>query len=94
MKRKRFKAELQSGDQENAIEVPFDPAGVWAIPAQPLSPGNLGHRVWGSLNGATFESVIVPRAGKFLLLIQPELQQSTGIAVGDEVDAVVGPIEN
>jgi uncharacterized protein DUF1905 len=94
MKRKRFKAELQTGHKENAIEVPFDPAGVWDIPTRPLLQGRRGHRVQGSLNGSHFESVIVARSGKFFLLIAAEVQQATGIAVGDLVDAVVGPIED
>lgn len=92
MKRKKFKAELRSGHKENAIEVPFDPAKVWDIPAKPLLQGRRGHRVQGSLNGFPFESVIVPRSGKFFLLIGADVQQATGISVGDMVDAVVGPL--
>ena len=94
MKRKRFKAALQTGHKENAIEVPFDPVLVWDIPQRPLLQGRRGHRVQGSLNGTHFESVIVPRSGKFFLLIEPDVQQATGITVGDEIDAVVGPIED
>lgn len=94
MKRKKFKAELQAGHKENTIEVPFDPEKSWAIAARPLLQGRRGHRVRGSLNGTHFESVIVPRSGKFFLLIQPDVQQATGVAVGDVVDTVVGPIED
>jgi hypothetical protein len=93
MKRKRFKATLQSGHKENSVEVPFDPAQVWDIPERPLLAGRRGHRVQGSLNKTNFDSVIVARSGKFFLLIEADLQQAAGLAVGDEVDAVVGPIE-
>ena len=92
MKRKRFKAELQSGHKENAVEVPFDPVQVWDIPVKPLLRGRRGHRVQGSLNGLQFESVIVPRSGKFFLLVEDDVQRATDIVVGDVVDVVVGPI--
>lgn len=94
MKRKKFKAELRAGHKENVIEVPFDPASVWAIPERPLLRGRRGHRVQGSLNGTHFESVIVTRSGRSFLLIEPDVQQATGVLVGDLVDAVVGPIED
>ena len=92
MKRKRFKAEIQSGHKENAVEVPFDPAKVWDIPTKPLLKGRRGHRVQGSLNGLQFESVIVPRSGKFFLLVEEDVQRATDVLVGEVVDVVVGPL--
>jgi len=94
MKRKKFKAELQAGHKENAIEVPFDPEKSWDIPARPLLQGRRGHSVRGSLNGTHFESVVVPRSGKFFLLIAADVQQATGVKVGEVIDAVIGPIED
>ena len=92
MKRKRFKAELRSGHKENAIEMPFDPAKAWGIPVKPLLRGRRGHRVQVSLNGFSFESVIVPRSGKFFLLVEEDIRKAAGVSVGEIVDAVVGPI--
>jgi hypothetical protein len=31
MTRKKFKAELRAGHQENAVEVPFDPTATWGV---------------------------------------------------------------
>jgi hypothetical protein len=36
MKRKKFKAQVLSGHKEDAVEVPFDPAHEWDVPAKPL----------------------------------------------------------
>ena len=91
MKRKRFKAKLEAGHKEDAIEVPFDPEQVWEIPAKAQLRGRRGHRVQGSLNGFQFDSVVIPRSGKFLLLIERDTQKAAGVAVGDLVDTVIGP---
>ena len=91
MKRKRFKAKLEAGHKEDAIEVPFDPEKVWEIPAKAQLRGRRGHRVQGSLNGFQFDSVVIPRSGKFLLLIERDTQKAAGVAVGDIVDTVIGP---
>ena len=66
MKKKTFKAEVLPGHKEAAIEVPFNPAEIWAIEAQPLWHGRRGHAVKGRLNGRNFESFIVPRQKKIL----------------------------
>lgn len=91
MKRKKFKAKLEAGHKEDVIEVPFDPEKVWEIPAKAQLRGRRGHRVQGSLNGFQFESVIIHRSGKSLLLVERETQRAAGVSVGDMVDTVVGP---
>ena len=93
MKKRRFKAEVQSGHKEAAVEVPFDSAQVWGLPPRPLWRGRRGHVVSGSLNGSRFEeSFIVPRSKRFFMIIDAELQQAVGISVGDLVDVAVAPI--
>jgi hypothetical protein len=93
MKKRSFKAEVRSGHKEAAVEVPFDPAQVWGLPPRPLWRGRRGHVVTGSLNGSQFEeSVIVPRAKRFFMIIDAELQQAAGVSVGDMVDVAVAPI--
>jgi hypothetical protein len=93
MKKKSFKAEVQSGHKEAAVEVPFDPAQVWGLAPRPLWRGRRGHVVSGSLNGSRFEeSVIVPRSKKFFMLIDKEMEQAAGVSVGDIVSVAVAPI--
>ena len=91
MKRRTFKAEVLSGHKEDAVEVPFDPATEWDIPAQPLWRGRRGHRVNATVNGSTFESAIVPRQKKFYLLIDSEAAKSARVAAGALVKVLVEP---
>lgn len=87
-----FEGELLSGHQENAVEVPFDPAKEWGIPAGRLWNGRNGHHVHGSINGIHFESVIVPRAKRFFVLIREEIGLAPNIAVGDKVAVFLEPL--
>ena len=92
MKKERFKAELLPGHKVGAVEVPFDPAKQWAIPPKQLWRGRHGHSVQADLNGACFETFIVPRSRKFFMLVNDELQQAAGISVGDVVSITVEPV--
>jgi hypothetical protein len=92
MKRKQFKAELLSGHKDNAIEVPFDPAGVWGIPPKPLWRGRRGHEVHGKLNGLSFESCIVPRQKKFFMIVDEEIMKAAKLSVGDIVTTTAEPL--
>jgi hypothetical protein len=93
VKRKSFKAQILSGHKEdNAVEVPFDPAWAWGIDPKPLWRGRKGHEVKGKLNGCAFESSIVPRAKKFWLLINQGLKQKAKVSVGDVVNVSVEPL--
>ena len=92
MKKKRFKAEVQSGHKDDAIEVPFDPAEAWDLPARPIWRGRRGHVVSGTLNGFAFaESFIVPRQRKFYLILDRELERAAGVSVGDSVNIAIEP---
>jgi Domain of unknown function (DUF1905) len=92
MKKQKFKAALQSGHKENAVEVPFDPAEVWGVDPQPLWKGRRSHRVQGTVNGVSFAGRIVPRSKKFYLLIDEELERKTGITEGDVIEVAVEAI--
>ena len=91
MKKQKFKAELLSGHKEDAIEVPFDPATEWGIPAKPLWRGRRGHLVNATINGFSFESSIVPRQKKFYLLIDAKAAKAAGVSNGVKVEVVVEP---
>lgn len=51
MKKKKFKAELQGGHKDDAIEVPFDPAETWGVASVSLWRGRRGHRVLATKRG-------------------------------------------
>lgn len=90
--KKKFTAELVSGHKGSAVEVPFNPVEVWGIPPRPLWRGRKGHTVKGTLNKTRFdESFIVPRAKKFYLLIDKDMEREAGVSVGDAVRITVEP---
>lgn len=91
MKKRKFKAELQSGHQEDAIEVPFDPAESWGVAPGRLWRGRRGHTVLATLNGVSFETFIVPRQQRFFMLVDEDIKQAAQVAVGDTVEITVAP---
>ena len=93
MKKKKFKAEVLSGHKEDAVEVPFDPAKEWGIPAGPLWRGRRGHFVNARVNGFAFESAIVSRQKKFYLLIDAQAKKSAGVSEQAMVQVAVEPCE-
>ena len=77
---------MLSGHKEDAVEVPFDPATEWGVPAKPLWHGRRGHAVSATVNGFPFESAIVPRRKRFFMLIDADVAKSAGIAEGGVVE--------
>ena len=92
MNREKFKGELLTGHKEAAVEVPFDPAKHWAIPPKQLWRGRHGHSVRAKMNGAPFETFIVPRSKRFFMLVNDELLKALGVSVGDTVSVSVEPL--
>lgn len=91
MKPETFKGEILSGHTEAAIEVPFDPAARWTIPATPLWRGRKGHHVQGILNGVRFKSAIVARARRFFVLLDESLLEAAKVSIGDTVEITLMP---
>lgn len=89
--KKKFKAELQAGHQENAVELPFDPVEIWGIAPGPLWRGRKGHRVLATVNGVKFSGFIVSRQRKSFLLVDEDIKREAGAAVGDVVTVVLAP---
>jgi len=81
----RFEGTVLAGHKGAACEVPFDPADRWGIPAGSLWKGRRGHRVRVRIQGVSFESAVVPRAGRFWLLVPEEILESAALAIGDPV---------
>ena len=93
MKKKNFKAELQPGHKDDAVQVPFNPADVWGLIPEPLWRGRKGHRVRATLNGFPFETFIVPRQRKFFLMVEPDVKEQARVGVGDVVAVTVTPAD-
>ena len=92
MKTKKFKAELLSGHQEDAVEVPFDPTATWGIPPEKLWRGRKGHRVLTTVNGVSFKTFIVPRQQKCFMLVDEDVKQEGRFTVGEIVSVSVAPV--
>lgn len=73
------------------MEVPFDPAATWAIAPMRLWRGRKGYPVLATLNRVSFEGFIVSRARKFFMLVDEDIKQEAGVAVGDIVAVTVVP---
>jgi hypothetical protein len=93
MKKKTFKAELQSGHQEDAVEVPFDPAAAWGASPVRLWRGRKGHTVLATLNGVSFETFIVGRQQRSFMLVDEDIKQQAGVTVSEVVTVTVTPLE-
>jgi len=94
MKKQTFRAELQSGHQEDAVEVPFDSASTWGIAPVPLWRGRKGHRVLATLNRISCEGFIVSRQRKSSLLIDEDIKLEAGVAAGEMVTVTVVPVSD
>jgi hypothetical protein len=91
MKPERFAGEIRSGHKQAAVEVPFDPAQRWHLPASPIRPGRRGWFVEVSLGGAWFGSVVVPRSRRFWLVLENDQLLTNGVSVGDPVAVSLRP---
>ena len=69
MKKEIFTSTVFDGHKSPGFEVPFDPAEKWGVAPARLGPGRNGHRVRGTVNGAPFESVVVPRMRRFFVML-------------------------
>ncbi len=91
MQPERFTGDVRSGHKQAAVEVTFDPAQRWQRVAASIRPGRRGWFVEVSLGGTTFDSVIVPRAGRFWLVLENERLSASGVSVGDPVVVSLRP---
>ncbi|MEP6569779.1 MAG: DUF1905 domain-containing protein [Acidobacteriota bacterium] len=94
MKKKTFKAELQSGHQEDAVEVPFDPTETWSVMPVRLWRGRKGHRVMATLNGVSFSGFVISRQRKWFLLVDEDIKQEAGVVARDIVTVTLSPAGN
>ncbi len=81
----RFVAVVLDGHKGLAFEIPFDPAERWGATAVPLWPGRRGLRVRGSVDRVRFESVVVPRARRFFVLVTDGMKKAAKLRAGSSV---------
>ena len=87
----RFASTVLDGHKGLAFEIPFDPSIRWRMPPVALWPGRRGHHVRGTLNGVRFESVAVPRARRFFVLVNDRLRRAARLRAGSKVKISLAP---
>jgi hypothetical protein len=87
----KFRGVLLIGHKEVAVEVPFDPAERFGVEAQRLWKGRRGHPVRATIGRLAFESAVVPRSGRFWLLIPDEISARADLEIGAEVSVSIEP---
>lgn len=87
----RFRAVVLDGHKGLAFELPFSPAEKWGSDEVPLRPGRRGYRVSGSVNRHRFESVVVPRAKRFWVLVTDDLKKTARLRPGSQVEVSLRP---
>ena len=85
----RFRTVVLDGHKGLAFELPFNPAERWGAEEIALRPGRRGYRVRGSVNRHRFESVVVPRAKRFWVLVTDDLKKTARLRAGSEVKVEV-----
>ncbi len=89
----RFEAEILDGHKGLAFELPFSPSTRWGVAEAALWPGRRGYRVKGSMNAVRFESVVVPRARRFWVLVTGEMKKAGRLRAGSSVAVSIGPLD-
>ena len=89
--RERFTSVVLDGHKGLAFEIPFSPAARWGAPEVPLWPGRRGYRVRGSVNRVRFESVVVPRARRFFVLVDWKMTKACRLEAGATVGVSLEP---
>jgi hypothetical protein len=87
----RFRAVVLDGHKGLAFELPFSPADRWGTVEVALWRGRRGYRVSGSVNRYRFESVVVPRAKRFWVLVTDDLRKTARLRAGSEVEVSLRP---
>ena len=81
-----FRAAVQAGHKQCAVEVPFDPGGELGLALVRVRAGRHGYRVRASIGADWFEGIVVPRMRRWWLLIDPPRLDAAGGHVGSVVE--------
>jgi hypothetical protein len=88
----RFTSVVLDGHKGLAFEVPFNPATHWGLALASLWPGRRGYRVRATVNKARFESVVVRRARRFLVLVTDEMREAGRLRACASVKLSLAPV--
>ena len=88
----RFTAVVLDGHKGLAFELPFSPRARWRIEEVSLWPGRRGYRVRGTVNQREFESVAVPRAKRFFVLVTEQMEKAGRLEAGKSIEVSVEPV--
>lgn len=91
-KTERFESVVLDGHKGLAFELPFSPSARWGADEVQLRPGRRGYKVKGSVNAVRFESVVVPRARRFFVLVSDEMKKACRLRAGSAVKVSVSPV--
>jgi hypothetical protein len=83
---RKFRAEVLSGHKGCAVEIPFDPGRVFGVSPRALWPGRRGFFAKVKINKVAFDSFVVPRSGKFYLVLDDDMQRKAKAQAGSVVD--------
>jgi Domain of unknown function (DUF1905) len=87
-----FDAELINGHKGvTVVIVPFDPEEGWSLKPVRLEARRHGWPITGKVNGVRFDGYIGERWGRFFVIIDPELREAAGVAVGETLNLVIQP---
>jgi hypothetical protein len=87
----RFTGVVVDGHKGLAFELPFSPSSRWGVAEESLWPGRRGYRVRGTVNRRKFESVAVPRAKRFFVLVTEQMEKAGRLQAGTPVEVSVEP---
>jgi len=88
----RFTTVVLDGHKGLAFELPFSPSARWRIEEVSLWPGRRGYRVRGTVNQREFESVAVPRAKRFFVLVTEQMEKAGRLEAGKSIEVSVEPV--
>ena len=92
MKKVQFEAELIEGHKGiTVVLVPFDPEERWSRKPVRLEGRRHGWLIVGSANGVGFDGYIGERWNRFFVIIDSNLRDAAGVAVGDMIRISVEP---
>jgi hypothetical protein len=90
----KFDAELIEGHKGvTVVLVPFDPEDVWEDKPVRLAGRRHGWPVKGTIGRVPFVGYIGDRWGRFFILVEPEVREAAGAAIGDTLAVVIEPTQ-
>ncbi len=84
-----FVSVIENQGENAACEVPSNLNEELQRQPRTVSGKRPGFNVYGTLQGRSFESIVVSSEARFFVLTDEELLRSAGVEVGDSVEVVI-----